>query len=166
MKRIANCSQVAVGCLFIWAITYACTYQTLGFIAPAEIPTTKLRSKTTGLSYFIQQCGGLIVTFVSPYMQSAAYGNMGPYIGFFFGSFSLLGIIFVWFCYPETKGASIEDLDLYFEQRLPTRAFWKQKRGTHAVQEYVTEGHVKEVSETSSINNAEKKEAGLEVSAV
>jgi MFS family permease len=35
--------QVAVGMLFIWAITYACTWQTLGFIAPAEIPTTKLK---------------------------------------------------------------------------------------------------------------------------
>lgn len=68
--------QVAVGFLFIWALTYACTWQTLAFIAPAEIPTQKLRSKTGGLSYFSQQSGGLIITFVSPYMQNAGYGNM------------------------------------------------------------------------------------------
>jgi SP family sugar:H+ symporter-like MFS transporter len=67
--------QVAVGMLFIWAITYACTWQTLSFIAPAEIPTQKLRSKTGGIAYFSQQCGGLIITFAAPYMQDAGYGN-------------------------------------------------------------------------------------------
>jgi MFS family permease len=67
--------QVAVGMLFIWAITYACTWQTLAFIAPAEIPTQKLRSKTGGIAYFSQQCGGLVITFAAPYMQSASYGN-------------------------------------------------------------------------------------------
>ncbi|KAE9986598.1 hypothetical protein EG328_005207 [Venturia inaequalis] len=132
--------QIAVGFLFIWAITYACTWQTLAFIAPAEIPTQKLRSKTGGLSYFSQQSGGLIITFVSPYMQNAGYGNMGPYIGFFFGAFSFIGIVFVYFCYPETKGASVEELDMYFEQKIATSQFGKQIRGQHAIQEYVNDG--------------------------
>lgn len=133
--------QVAVGMLFVWAITYACTYQTLGFIAPAEIPTQKLRTKTAGIAYFTQQTGGLIITFISPYMQNVGYGNMGPYIGFFFGSFSFLGTIFVYFCYPETKGASIEELDMFFEQKLPTSQFGKMIRGGHGIQEYVIDGH-------------------------
>jgi len=141
--------------LFIWAMTYACTWQTLAFIAPAEIPTQKLRSKTAGVAYFTQQTGGLIITFISPYMQNAGYGNMGPYIGFFFGGFSFLGIIFVYFCYPETKRASIEDLDMFFEQRLPTSRFGKALRGGHGIQEFVLEGqkHPKDV-ETAD----EKKE--------
>lgn len=137
--------QVAVGMLFIWAITYACTWQTLAFIAPAEIPTTKLRTKTGGIAYFTQQTGGLIITFIAPYMQNVGYGNMGPYIGFFFGAFSFMGIIFVWFCYPETKGASIEELDLFFEQKLPTRQFGKAIRGEHLIQNYVIDGHAKDV---------------------
>lgn len=137
--------QVAVGMLFIWAITYACTWQTLAFIAPAEIPTTKLKTKTGGVAYFTQQSGGLIITFISPYMQNAGYGNLGPYIGFFFGAFSFLGIIFVWFCYPETKGASIEDLDLFFEMRVPTRDFGKALRGQHGIQEFVIEGQAKDI---------------------
>ncbi|KAH8888040.1 general substrate transporter [Thozetella sp. PMI_491] len=135
-SHISNSRKsAAVGMLFIWAITYACTWQTLGFIAPAEIPTTKLRTKTGGLAYFVQQTGGLIVTFISPYMQDASYGNMGPYIGFFFGS-----IIFVYFCFPETKGASIEEIDMFFEQRLPTREFGKAAKGQHGIQEFVMHG--------------------------
>jgi len=137
--------QVAVGMLFIWAITYACTWQTLGFIAPAEIPTTKLKTKTSGIAYFTQQTGGLIITFISPYMQNAGYGNMGPYIGFFFGAFSFMGIIFVWFCYPETKGASIEDLDLFFDQKIPTRQFGKAIKEKHGIREFMIEGQHKDV---------------------
>jgi SP family sugar:H+ symporter-like MFS transporter len=136
--------QTAVGMLFIWAVTYACTWQTLGFIAPAEIPTTKLKTKTSGMAYFAQQCGGLIITFISPYMQNAGYGDMGPYIGFFFGSFSFIGIIFVYFCFPETKGATIEELDMFFEQRLPTSQFGpalKAVKGQHAIQGYMIDGH-------------------------
>lgn len=153
--------QVAVGMLFIWAITYACTYQTLAFIAPAEIPTQKLRIKTAGIAYFTQQTGGLIITFISPYMQNVGYGNMGPYIGFFFGSFSFLGTIFVWFCYPETKGASIEELDLFFEQRMPTREFGKAIRGGHGIQNYMGKGQDGPVDDVELAQ--EKKEADLEV---
>jgi MFS transporter, SP family, sugar:H+ symporter len=143
---------VAVGFLFVWAIAHAGTWQTLGYTAPAEIPTTKLRSKTSGMAYFLQQSGGLIVTFISPYMQNPGYGNMGAYIGFFFGSFSLLGVIFVYFCYPETKGLSIERLDVLFEQKTRTWDFKKQARLQGAVAEIVIDGHaqggdVKEVAE-------------------
>lgn len=152
--------QVAVGMLFIWAITYACTWQVLAFIAPAEIPTTKLRTKTGGVAYFTQQSGGLIITFISPYMQNAGYGNMGPYIGFFFGGFSFLGILFVYFCYPETKGASIEDLDMFFEKRIPTRKFGDAIRGQHGIQEYVIEGHD---GQAKDVEMAEEKKVAATV---
>jgi MFS family permease len=132
--------QAAVGMLFIWAIAYASTYQPVGYLAPAEMPTTKLRSKTSGIAYFFQQCGGLIVTFVAPYMQDKRYGNMGPYIGFFFGSISFLGLVFVYFCFPEAKGLTIEELDDLFEKRMPTKQFGKVPRGTRAGGETIIDG--------------------------
>ncbi|KIW05923.1 uncharacterized protein PV09_03116 [Verruconis gallopava] len=157
--------QVAVGMLFIWAIAYASTYQPVGYLAPAETPTTKLRSKTAGVAYFCQQCGGLIVTFVAPYMQNAGYGNMGPYIGFFFGGISFLGLVFVYFCYPEVKGLSVEELDVLFDKRLPTREFGKVPRGTHAVAELI-EGHPKEGSLSDAEKAVDDKAAGVTVSKV
>jgi MFS family permease len=122
--------QVAVGMLFTWAVAYAATYQPVGYLAPAEMPTSKLRAKTSGISYFLQQIGGLIVTFVAPYMQNPRYGNMGPYIGFFFGGISFLGLVFVYFCFPEVKGLSVEELDVLFDSKMPTRQFRKVPRGT------------------------------------
>ena len=147
--------QVAVGMLFIWAISYASTYQTVGYLAPAEIPTTRLRSKTSGIAYFFQQCGGLIVTFAAPYMQDANYGNMGSYIGFFFGGISFLGLVFVYFCFPEAKGLSVEELDVLFDQRLATRQFRKVPRGAHVVDGYV---YREEAKRESALDNRESLE--------
>ncbi|KAK5116288.1 hypothetical protein LTR85_009260 [Meristemomyces frigidus] len=148
--------QAAVAMLFIWAIAYAITYQPVVYLAVAETPTTKLRSKTSGVAYFTQQCGGLIVTFVSPYMQDAGYGDMGPYIGFFFGGISFLGLIFVYFFYPELKGLSIEQLDVLFEQRVPTKQFGKVPRGATAAHESVIEGKALEGLEDEEMTGEEK----------
>lgn len=133
------------------AITYAITYQPVAYLAAAETPTTKLRSKTSGVAYFFQQCGGLIVTFAAPYMQDAGYGNMGPYIGFFFGGISFLGLLFVYFFYPELKGLSIEQMDVLFEQRLPTKQFRKVLRGVEVAHVLVVEGKAADGIENDEI---------------
>jgi Na+/melibiose symporter-like transporter len=157
--------QAAVGMLFIWAIAYACTYQPVAYLAPAETPTTKLRSKTSGVAYFFQQCGGLIVTFVAPYMQAANYGDMGPYIGFFFGGISFLGLVFTYFCFPEVKGLSVEELDVLFDQRMPTKEFAKVPRGRHNMIQ-LTEGQLKEGSISDEEKAMDDKTAGVSVSKV
>ncbi|KAF2115729.1 hypothetical protein BDV96DRAFT_599300 [Lophiotrema nucula] len=130
--------QVAVGMLFIWAIAYACTYQTVGYLAPAETPTTRLRSKTSGVAYFFQQCGGLIVTFVAPYMQDPKY---------------------------EMKGLSVEELDVLFDQRLSTRRFSKVPRGTRTLAGGVIEGQemASSVSSDEEKGNEGKDGAGVTV---
>lgn len=153
--------QVAVGMLFIWAIAYASTYQPVGYLAPAEMPTTRLRSKTSGIAYFLQQCGGLIVTFAAPYMQDPKYGNMGSYIGFFFGGISFLGLVFVWFCFPEAKGLSVEELDVLFDKRTPTRQFSKVPRGVRVAEGYVIDGQVKDGSTSDDEKVQGRKGFGL-----
>lgn len=126
--------QVAVGMLFLWAIVYSSTWANLTWVTLAEIPTTRLKTKTAGLGYFLQICSTIIVTLVVPYLQSDAYVNWGAYIGFLFGSFSFIGFWFVFFFYPETKGATIEELDLFFEQRLSVSQFSKVRHGKHIVE--------------------------------
>lgn len=130
---------VAVAMLFIWAIVYSSTWANLTWVTIAEISTTKLKAKTNGMAYFAQSASSLVITFVSPYMQDSGYGNMGPYIGFFFGSFSFIGFLFVYFCFPETKGASIEDLDMFFEQKLSIKDFGNAPRGAHEIQGIVVD---------------------------
>jgi hypothetical protein len=115
----------------------------LQFLVPAEIASTKVKTKTMGLAFISQGSSSLVLTFVSPYMQDPGYGNWGPYIGFFFGGISFLGFCFIFFCLPEAKGATIEELDLFFEQKLATREFGKQIKGGHVIQAVVHDGGIK-----------------------
>jgi hypothetical protein len=48
---------------------------------------------------------------MTPMMLSTL--GWGTYI--FFAAFCLLASLFVWFCVPETKGKSLEDMDAVFE---------------------------------------------------
>lgn len=90
---------------------------------------------------------------------SLTFVLQGPYIGFFFGCFSFIGIVFVYFYYPETKGASVEELDMYFEQKIPTSQFGKQIRGQHAIQEYVIDGQnpAKDIEDSKEASKVEIK---------
>ena len=125
--------KVAVGMLFIWSIVYSSTWANLTWITSGEIPTTRLKAKTAGLSFFTQTVSTIVITLVTPYMQSTQYADWGAYIGFFFGSFSFIGFVFIYFYYPEAKGASIEELDMFFDAKLSISEFGKAKRGQHNI---------------------------------
>jgi hypothetical protein len=45
-------------------------------------------------------------------LRDITYGTL-----LFYGSMTLLGGIFVWFCVPETKGIPLEDIDTLFEAK-------------------------------------------------
>lgn len=143
-KTPADVSQsrqtAVIAFLFIWSIVYSSTWANLTWLTMAEIPTTKLKAKTTGLGFACSTISSIIITTVSPYMQDVGYGGWGPYILFFFGSFSFVGFIFIWFFYPEVKGLTIEQLDVFFDERLSIAEFEKARlAGGIEVIGYVTE---------------------------
>lgn len=121
--------QVAIAMLFIWAIVYSSTWANLTWVVLGEMPTTRLKAKTSGLGYGLQSISALVITIFTPYVQSVDYVNWGPYIGFFFGSFSFIAFAFVYFFLPEVKGLSIEQMDLLFEKGATVKEFSKAARG-------------------------------------
>lgn len=121
--------RVCIAMLFIWAIVYSSTWANLTWVTLGEMPTTRLKSKTSGLAYALQSVSTIVITVFSPYVQSDDYTNWGAYIGFFFGSFSFIAFWFVYFFYPEVKGLSIEDMDLLFERNASISEFRKATRG-------------------------------------
>lgn len=67
-------------------------------------------------------------------LRDITYGTL-----LFYGSMTLLGGIFVWFCVPETKGIPLEDIDTLFEAkgwaRQQMRTFEEMKVGQWVVVE-------------------------------
>ena len=58
------------------------------------------------------------VTYSSPYLLTTQGANLGPRVGFIFGSLCTYFCIFSIFFVPEVKGRSLEEIEEMFEARL------------------------------------------------
>lgn len=63
------------------------------------------------------------VSFSLPYLLNAPYANLGSKVGFIFGSMAFLSLVFAYWCVPEVKGRSLEEVDRLFELGIPLRQF-------------------------------------------
>lgn len=66
--------------------------------------------------------------FVLPYLFNPNKANLGAKVAFIFGGLSVLCLIYLWFCQPETTGLSYEELDELFINRVPTRKFQQYRK--------------------------------------
>ncbi|KAH7007688.1 putative transporter [Ilyonectria destructans] len=109
----------------IWLLTFSLTVGPVGWAIPAEVSSTRLRSKTVVLartSYYVAQ---IVANVIQPYMMNPSAWNWKGLTGFFWFGFAFLTVVWAFFRQPETKGRSYEELDLMFEAKLPTRKFKK-----------------------------------------
>lgn len=94
-------------------------------IVAAEIPSVRLRAKTTGLGFFVNALMTWLFSFTVPYMFNADAGNLGGKIGFVFAGFCAIGFVLTWIEIPETKDVPYAQIDYLFQVNTPTRAFKK-----------------------------------------
>lgn len=100
---------------------FSCTlgFLTLPFAMIAELYPQRTRGFAAGLTI----CAGYFMSFINikayPYLVDSL-GNEVIFI--FYGIVSLLGIFFVYFFLPETKGKSLQEIENYFrgEQKSDT----------------------------------------------
>ncbi|KIJ63752.1 hypothetical protein HYDPIDRAFT_133568 [Hydnomerulius pinastri MD-312] len=141
---IAGCTVVLFLIGFIWmsptqnarwavaafTIVYNFIYQTgigpLGYVIFAEVPSSRLRSKTVGLGIWSNSLCQVVVNIAVPYLVNPDEANLGGYVGFIFGGIAFAGTLWAWYNIPETKDRTVDELDLLFEQQVPARQFAKQ----------------------------------------
>ncbi|KAN0086099.1 General substrate transporter [Tylopilus felleus] len=108
-------------------IIYNFVYQTsigpLGYVIFAEVSSAKLRSKTVGLGIWMNSLCGMLANIIIPYLVNPDEANLGGYVGFIFGGLAFLGTIWAYFFIPETRGRTVDELDLLYEKRVPARHF-------------------------------------------
>ncbi|RDW88146.1 MFS general substrate transporter-27 [Coleophoma cylindrospora] len=113
----------ALAALFIWLAIQAFAWGSCVWITTAEVGTLQLREKTITLATFFGFGFGLLITYVNPYMQNAGYGNLQGKVGFVYGGFSFISLLFVIFYLPELKGRSLEELDELFQRKISVWRF-------------------------------------------
>jgi hypothetical protein len=110
-------------------------------------------------------CVSILVSFINPFMQDEGYGGLKGKVGFVYGSFSILAVIWCLIMLPETKGRSLEELDELFEKGVSTWKFGSYKTtGFGAMIEGRADG--KDMDEEGSIDvKGAEVVVGREVSA-
>lgn len=89
----------------------------------AEVSSIRLRAKTLALGFFFNYAWSTVWNLVVPYMFNTEYGNLGGRTGWVFFATSVIGLVIVWFEFPETKDLSFEQIDRRFEMKVKTRSF-------------------------------------------
>ncbi|KAH8649995.1 general substrate transporter [Xylariales sp. PMI_506] len=89
-----------------------------------------------------------LISFTAPYLYTSA--GLGPRVAFVYAGGTVISLLWVWFCAPETKGRSPLDVERLFKENVPARQ-WR-----HAVLSETEASDEKKVSheETHHIENA------------
>ncbi|KIY62664.1 general substrate transporter [Cylindrobasidium torrendii FP15055 ss-10] len=141
----------ATAMVFIFQIFLGIGFLPIPWLYPAEISTTRIRSRGSSLaSFFNWMCVFAVVEMTPPAIE-----NIGWRVFIIFAVFNACWVPIVYFFFPETRGLELEAIDHIFEKGGITGGVWQARGRT------VVGNPVAEVVEAEM--QAESKEQGDEV---
>ncbi|GAA5837734.1 hypothetical protein JCM3766R1_000568 [Sporobolomyces carnicolor] len=107
---------VAFVCIFI--AFFAATWGPLAWVVTGEIYPTATRAKQMSMSTASNWLWNFGIGYATPYMVDDVPGSagLGSRVFFVWGSASVLCFLFVFFFVPETKGLSLEQVDILYRK--------------------------------------------------
>ncbi|PSN64961.1 general substrate transporter [Corynespora cassiicola Philippines] len=103
---------VVIVAVFVFAIGYVSTWAVFGKIYASEIQPTKTRATTNSMATGGSFIANWLVAFATPvFLAKSAHGAY-----FLFGSIALFTLIVLAVCMRETRGQSLEDIQVSFAQ--------------------------------------------------
>ncbi|KFY61242.1 hypothetical protein V496_05117 [Pseudogymnoascus sp. VKM F-4515 (FW-2607)] len=124
---------VGIAFIYIYDINFSYSFAPIGWVLPSEIYPLSIRSKAISITTSCTWMSNFIIGLVTPDMLATI--TWGTYI--FFAAFCLLAFLFTYFLIPETRGKTLEDMDLVFgdteahEEKERIRGIEAQLRGVH-----------------------------------
>ncbi|HEH2496208.1 TPA: sugar porter family MFS transporter [Klebsiella pneumoniae] len=104
---------IALGALLVYIVLYAVSPGMLGFLMISEISPLRARAKVTSLSIFVIFATNLVIALLS----LAMLNGLGASTTFWLFSAICVAFSIFSFYVPETKGKSLEDVEMYFKER-------------------------------------------------
>lgn len=98
--------------VFVWiyVVNYAASWGPGSWILIAEIFPLSIRAKGSSIGVSSNWMNNFIIALIAPRMLDSI--GWGMYI--FFACWAALGGAFIYFCMPETKGKTLEEMDQVF----------------------------------------------------
>ncbi|KAH7031681.1 general substrate transporter [Microdochium trichocladiopsis] len=119
--------NLQVAGFYLWAIAYCLSWAPLSYVILAEASPTRLVEKTNLIATSVNVVVAFAVSLSAPYLLYEEYANLGGKVGYIYGSFALMLAVLAFFFVPEMKGRTLEEIEVLFADRVPTRKF----KGTH-----------------------------------
>ncbi|KAL2845479.1 general substrate transporter [Aspergillus pseudoustus] len=110
--------------IYIYDVNFSYSFAPIGWVLPSEIFNLSIRSKAISITTSATWMCNFVIGLVTPDMLESI--TWGTYI--FFAAFCLLALAFTFFYIPETRGKTLEDMDLIFGD---TAAHEEKKRIKH-----------------------------------
>lgn len=110
-KSPADLGALAVVCLVVYILGFSLGWGPIPMLIMSEIFPSRVRGAASGIAVFTNWFCAFIVTKEFLFLQDV----LGAAATFWlFAIFCTSSVIFVWRKVPETKGKSLEDIELYF----------------------------------------------------
>ena len=110
----------------------------------SEVPTQRLRDQTYAVGCIFNILTQWTLSFSMPYLLFKPR-NLGPQVGYIFMVTSLISLLFAWFCIPECRGKTLEEIDGLFLEGVPVRKFRNARPTVYVPEELGLEGAEKGV---------------------
>jgi sugar porter (SP) family MFS transporter len=113
---------VAFVCVYI--AFFASTWGPIAWIVTGEIFPLAVRAKAMSLSVASNWLWNFGIGYATPYLVNVAPGSAGlqSKVFFIWGSTCACCWVFTYFCVPETKGLSLEQIDIMYQHTTPVRS--------------------------------------------
>lgn len=119
-----------VSLLVVFAAAFVFGWAPICYVVTTEVPALRLRDASQRTASLVNVVSSFLVNFSIPYLLNAPYAALGSKLGFIFAGFLLCGLVFTYFCVPECKGKTLEQVERLFNEGVPMRHFGKHGHET------------------------------------
>ncbi|KAK1997084.1 general substrate transporter [Colletotrichum falcatum] len=110
LQSHTSAGWAGIAFIYIYDINFSYSFAPIGWVLPSEIFNLGNRSKAMAITTSATWMCNFIIGLVTPDMLETI--GFGTYL--FFAAFCALAFIMTYFFVPETRGKSLEDMDLVF----------------------------------------------------
>ncbi|KAL4945754.1 hypothetical protein BDV06DRAFT_184094 [Aspergillus oleicola] len=115
------------GLMLLCTFVYDLSLGPFCYVLLTEVSSARLRGFTIALSTVACYVWSVVFAVVIPYAMNEDQGDWRGKMGFLFSGLAALSAVYCWFCLPETRGRTFEELDVLFERGVSAREFGKVK---------------------------------------
>ncbi|TFK75035.1 MFS monosaccharide transporter [Pluteus cervinus] len=137
--------RVLIAFVCIYIAFFASTWGPIAWVITGEIFPLQVRAKAMSLSVASNWLWNFAIGYATPFLVNKAPGSAGLQAKVFFiwGSTCLGCLVFTYFCIPETKGLSLEQIDVMYQNTWPVAAadFRRQLMAGEVTQEKAESNH-------------------------